>query len=240
VSASIRAVLFDAVGTLLRLREPVGETYGRMAARHGVRLPAWRLDDGFRRILAGAPPMAFPGEPPERAHALERAWWRARVRETFRATDQTARFADFEAFFDALFVHYGTAEAWEAMPGAADALGALTARGLRLAVASNFDHRLPSILEELDLLGFFEIVWGPARAGAAKPDPAFFHGLLARLGVEPAAALHVGDDPSEDLAGARAAGLRAVAVEPPATLADLPARIAALDARDAGAGPGGP
>lgn len=233
MSEPLRAVLFDAVGTLLRLREPVGETYGRLAADHGVRLPAWRIEDGFRRILASAPPMAFPGEPPERVRALERAWWRSRVRETFRATDQTARFADFDAFFDALYTHYASTAAWEAMPGAASALASLRARGLRLAVASNFDHRLPSVLEGLGLLELFEVVWGPAEAGAAKPDPAFFRGLLARLAIPAEAAVHVGDDPEHDLAAARAAGLRAIAIEPPATLADLPARIASLEAEGA-------
>ncbi|HKJ25313.1 MAG TPA: HAD-IA family hydrolase, partial [Myxococcota bacterium] len=174
--------------------------------------------------------MAFPGEAPERVRALERAWWRSRVRETFRATDQSARFTDFDAFFDALFAHFAGADAWQATPGAADALAALGARGLRLAVASNFDHRLPSILEALGLLGFFEVVWGPAQAGAAKPDAAFFRSLLSHLALPAAAALHVGDDPDDDVAAARAVGLRALAIEAPATLADLPARIASLEA----------
>jgi len=229
VSAPLQAVLFDAVGTLLRLREPVGETYGRIATAHGVQLPAWRLEDGFQRIFAAAPPMAFADAPPEAVRALERDWWRSRVRETFRATDQTARFADFDAFFAALFAHYGTGAAWEAMPEAAGALAGLRGQGLRLAVASNFDHRLPSVLEALGLAAFFEIVWSPGEAGVAKPDPAFFRGLLQRLDVPAEAALHVGDDPDDDLAGARAAGLRVLAIEAPATLADLPERIAALE-----------
>ena len=110
----IEAVLFDAVGTILRLREPVGETYARFAEGHGVVLPAWRLEDGFRRILRGAPPMVFAEEPEASLPAAERAWWRARVRETFKATDQTARFADFDAFFDAVFAHYASASAWQA------------------------------------------------------------------------------------------------------------------------------
>ena len=58
--SEIRAVLFDAVGTLIELREPVGETYARMARPFGVALPAWRVDDAFRRILKRAPPLVFP------------------------------------------------------------------------------------------------------------------------------------------------------------------------------------
>jgi len=230
VSGTVRAVLFDAVGTLLRLREPVGQTYSRLARAQGVDLPAWRLEDAFGRVLAAAPAMAFPGAPPERVPALERAWWRSRVRETFRATDQSARFADFDACFDSLFAHYATRAAWQPAPGVRRALGLLRSAGLRLAVASNFDHRLASILQALDLLDFFEILWGPAQAGTAKPSAAFFRGLVERLGLPPEAVVHVGDHPEQDLAAARGAGLRVLDVRPPATLADLPERIGALQA----------
>jgi len=236
VSAPLRAVLLDAVGTLLQLREPVGQTYARLAGAQGMTLPAWRLEDAFERILAAAPDMAFPGEPPERVRALERAWWRSRVRETFRATDQTARFADFDAFFDALFAHYAAPAAWRPAPGASRALARLRAAGLRLAVASNFDHRLASILQGLGLLDFFEVVFGPAEAGTTKPSAAFFERLLERLGLPPEAVVHVGDDPEQDLAAARRAGLRVLAMRAPATLADLPERIQAL--QDASRGEG--
>ena len=225
----LRAVLLDAVGTLLRPHEPVGETYARVAAAHGVRLPGWRLEDGFRRIHAKAPPMVFPDAHPDAVPDLEREWWRMRVRETFRATDQMARFADFDRFFHALFAHFGTADAWEALPGAATALSALRGEGRRLAVASNFDHRLPAILQALDLLPFFELVWGPREARAVKPEPAFFARLLARLEVHADEAVHVGDDPEDDVEGARRAGLRVVAIGAPATLDGLPDRIRALE-----------
>lgn len=49
-----------------------------------------------------------------------------------------------------------------------------------------------------------------AEAGAAKPDPALFHGALARAGVDANQALHVGDDPELDVAAAQAVGMRAV------------------------------
>ncbi len=225
----IRGLLFDAVGTVIALREPVGETYGRFAAEHGIRLPAWRLEDGFQRILRGAPPMAFPGEPPERVRELERDWWRQRVRQTFKATDQTARFADFDAYFGALFAHYAGAGAWQPSPGAVETLSQLRAEGRRLAVASNFDHRLAPVLEALELMDFFDAALGPAELGAAKPDPAFFHAALARLGWKADETAYVGDDPEQDGAAAHAAGLHAVVIEPPATLRDLPARIRTVE-----------
>lgn len=224
----LRLVAFDAVGTLIHPREPVGASYARLARAHGVELPAWRLEDAFRRVLRGAPAMVFPGEAPARRAARERAWWRDVVRATFRAADQMAVFPDFEALFAALFAYFGESGAWRSAPGAAAALRALTAAGRRTAVLSNFDHRLPAILVGLGL-GEVEAVLLPGELGAAKPDPRFFAAAGARLAVAPGEAVYVGDDPEQDLAAARAAGWRAVDVGSLATLAALPDAIAALE-----------
>ncbi len=229
----IRAVLFDAAGTLIRPREEIGETYARFAAEFGVRLPASRLGEAFGRVLRSAEPMVLPGADPETSEAFEREWWRQRVRSTFRAADSTVRFHDFNAFFDAIFRHFATAEAWCAMPGAGDVLRALRARDLATGVISNFDHRLPALLEGLGLADLLDTVVRPFDAGAAKPDPRIFRVALERLGVPAEAAVYVGDDAEVDAVGARGAGLHAIVLDETSSLADLPARID-------GMGDGGP
>jgi putative hydrolase of the HAD superfamily len=215
------------VGTLIALREPVGETYARLARRHGVRVPAWRLEDAFARVMASAPALPADADPSARA-AAERSWWRDRVRETFRAADQLARFDDFEAFFEALWVHYAGAAGWRLVPGAARALAALRAAGLRLGLVSNADARLEGVLEALGLGGAFDAVVRGAEAGAPKPDARPFALCLARLGVAPERALFVGDRAREDVEAARAAGLRAVLTRDLATLPGIPAPLRAL------------
>jgi putative hydrolase of the HAD superfamily len=227
-AAPIQAVLFDAAGTLIRLREPVGETYARFARRWGVALPASRIEEAFARVMAQARPEPQPGEPLATAAAREEAWWSARVRETFRAADAEARFSDFGACFDALFAHYGSAAAWLLAPGTEEALDELAARGLRLAVVSNFDQRLRGLLQELGVHARFEALTLPADAGAAKPNRAIFEVALKRLGLAPHRAAYVGDRAEEDVAAAEGVGLHAVNVSGLATLAEIPARIAAL------------
>jgi len=226
--ARIRLVGLDAAGTLIRVAEPVGDTYARLALGYGVAVPAGRLEDAFRRVLASAPPMVFPDVPPDAVAARERDWWRERVRAVFRAADQMVRFADFEAFFAAIFAHYARSEAWRAAPGAAAALRALRSPARRAAVLSNFDHRLPAILAGLDL-DAFDAVLRPSDLGAAKPDPRFFLRAAARLGAAPHEAVYVGDDPEQDLAPARRAGWRAIDATSLATLDELPGRIDALE-----------
>jgi putative hydrolase of the HAD superfamily len=221
----IRGVLFDAAGTLIRLREPVGATYARFAAQHGVRLPASHVDDAFRRVFRGMPPLVAADADPAASRAAERAWWRELVRRTFRAADGSAVFRDFDALFDALFAHYADPSAWIAAPGAEACLRALREGGLRTGVVSNFDHRLGGLLAGLGLAPWIEVVVRPADAGAAKPDPRIFGLALARLGLAPEEALYVGDDADDDIAGATRAGLRAVDVATLASLADVPDAI---------------
>jgi putative hydrolase of the HAD superfamily len=197
----------------------------RLARPHGVDLPPAHVSDAFRRVFRGMPPLVFPDAPPGTLDARERAWWRELVRRTFRAADGTAAFRDFGAYFDALYAHYADPSAWRAAPGAREALDALRARGLRTGVVSNFDGRLPGLLAGLDLASRLEVVVRPADAGAAKPDARIFACALARLGVAAAETVYVGDDAQDDVAGASAAGLRAIDVSALASLAELPDRL---------------
>jgi putative hydrolase of the HAD superfamily len=224
------AVLFDAAGTLISTAEPVGETYARIAREHGVALPPALIDDAFRRVFEKAPPMAFPGETRERAAELERTWWRARVRETFLAADGTARFSDFEAVVAALFAHFARGAAWQLRPGAEATLAALRAEGRRLAIVSNFDQRLHPVLHDLGLAHYFEQIVLPADCGAVKPNRAIFDACLARLALPPEACAFIGNHARFDVQASRAVGLTPIDVTELATLADLPARLGALEA----------
>jgi putative hydrolase of the HAD superfamily len=234
--ADVAAVLFDAVGTLIELRETVGITYARVAVTHGVELPEWRLADAFARVLAGSTPMVFPdaatprgavSKDRSRVHELERAWWHGVVRATFQATDSTARFTDFEAFFDALWRHYAGADCWRRREPVEPLLADLAAQGLSLGIASNFDHRLPEVLEAVEIGRFFGCITLPSEVGSAKPAPQLLAAACSALAVEPAATLYVGDSDG-DAQAARAAGLLYFDVRKPASAAALRAPLAAL------------
>jgi len=221
----LRAVLFDAVGTLIEIREPVGETYARFAAEHGAPISPWRLGEAFGRAMAAAPPLVFPDATPEEIDALERGWWRERVRATFLSADSAVRPKDFEACFEDLFRHFGTAAAWRMRAGARNTLKALAGRGLRLAVVSNFDRRLRPLLAELRVAEHFEQTVLPSDCGVAKPDPGIFAHALAMLGVAPAEAVFVGDDVERDIVAAQALGIHAINIHTLATLEELASQM---------------
>jgi putative hydrolase of the HAD superfamily len=181
-------------------------------------LSAAALQSAFPGALRAMPPMVFPGLDPHRVRDGEREWWRALVRSVFAAAGAGVPGADFDRCFDRLFTHFAGSAAWRCAPGAAELLAALRARGLRTGVLSNFDHRLPALLEALALAPLFEVVVLPSDAGAAKPDPRIFACALARLGVRAAEAVYVGDEAEDDVVASQRAGMHAIDVS---TLPDL-------------------
>lgn len=225
----IEAVLLDATGTLIELARPVGEVYAEAAARQGITLPAWRVQDAFERVMRRATPRVFPElTSRDEIAAAEKAWWDDLVRQTFQAVDSTVRFPDAPALYDDLFAAFARADAWRLRDGAREALDGLDAAGVRVGVVSNFDLRLEALLDALGIGSRLACVVLPAHCGARKPDAPIFRAALAALGLPAEAVVLVGDDPAVDLAGARAVGLRAIDVAALDSLADLPRRLGDL------------
>jgi putative hydrolase of the HAD superfamily len=99
--------------------------------------------------------------------------------------------------------------------GADDAPGTLAAlrdRGYRLAVVSNADGRVRALLEEAGLSAHFEFVVDSAEVGVEKPDPRIFHSATARLDLPASSCAYVGDIYEIDVLGARGAGLEAILI----------------------------
>jgi len=217
-----RAILFDAAGTLIELRRSVGESYASIAAEHGVALPAWRLEDAFGRVLRRMPAMCFPDAPSNEIRDLEHAWWRDLVRQTFLAADSTVAFADFTAFFAALWAYFAAPASWQPRPGVPETLVTLRAAGARLGVVSNFDHRLPDILQNIGISREIDCLILPGTHRVAKPDPRVFGPALEALGARAGDSVYVGDQAEVDGVAAADAGLGFVDASRLASLAELP------------------
>lgn len=210
----IRALLFDAAGTLIEPAEGVAGVYARCFARAGWPLEPPRVRAAFGTVFsdAAAPDYAAFSD----GDAVERAWWRGVVFETLRAcgVDPLADEARAGDCFESLFRHYAAPGAWRVFPEVEGVLEAARRAGLVTGVVSNFDRRLHGILDGLGLS--FGFVLTSADARARKPDPGIFRQALARLGMEAAEVRHAGDSPEADGVGARSAGIVPFLVERPA------------------------
>jgi HAD superfamily hydrolase (TIGR01509 family) len=207
--AGLDAVTVDAYGTLVRLADPTPALGAALAAAGVERTP--------EEVAA--------------AFAEEVRHYRPRsLRGRDEPSLQTLREECVGIFLAALRAELGAAAfvpsfigalVFEPIDGAAEVLDELRGRGLRLAVVANWDCALRGVLEQLGLAPRFETIVASAEAGAEKPDPEIFRVALERLGVEPARALHIGDE-DVDERGAAAAGMRFA----PAPLTALLGRVA--------------
>lgn len=204
----VQAAIFDAAGTLIHLRDPVGVGYSRVARRHGFSLEPGAAEIAFRAAWESMPRFGS-GEPDSGGHGdgSERSWWRRLVFQVLEAA-APGRCLEPDAYFEELFAEYAKPELWCPFPETVTTLDALAARRLRLFVLSNFDSRLLPILGGHGLLPYFEEVFYSGATGQAKPSREAFGHAVDRIGLAASQCLHIGDDPVADWQGARCAGLQ--------------------------------
>jgi putative hydrolase of the HAD superfamily len=207
IDDAIRAVFFDAVGTLLFPRVPVSQTYAEFARRHGAQLNEDDLRTPFREAFARQEKLDFHDG--WRTDELrERARWRAIVADVLPVTDCEACFVDLWNWFSMPI-------AWSVNPEASAVLADLRERGLTLGVASNFDSRLTGLVSLIpDLVRVRDRCVVSSLVGWRKPAHEFFAAVANIAGCNAEQVLYVGDDLRNDIHGATAAGLRAVLFDP--------------------------
>jgi putative hydrolase of the HAD superfamily len=207
-ASSLDAITIDGFGTLVELDEPV-ERLRHALAQRGVERPAGSVASAFAAEVEYYLAHSVTAADPESL---------ARLRRECASIFLEAAGAELEpeefvpAFVESLV--------FQPLEGAVSALERLRAAGLELACVSDWDIGVGEELERAGLRRYFSTVVSSAETGAEKPDPGVFAEALARLGLSPARALHVGDTDG-DRDGAAAAGL---AFEP-APLATLPERL---------------
>ena len=207
---TIKAVFFDAAGTLIKPARSVGESYAAIAAKHGKEVSSTNVTERFRTCFDAAPRLAFPGATEDTVAALERDWWKSLVAQVF---EPWSPFVRFEEYFAELFAYFASPNAWTLYPEVLETLTSLKERDLILDVISNFDSRLVRILDGLGAGAQFENIFVSSRVGYAKPDGRIFNAALSCHGLAPAQALHVGDSEINDLSGANQAGIKGILVE---------------------------
>src|SRR4051812_47470264 len=94
-SHKVKAIFFDAAGTLFTVNGSVGTIYADLARQYGKGVSVANLEAGFRRYFATAPPMAFPSASPTQIPTLEKQWWETLVRDVFSSLGLFPRFDEY-------------------------------------------------------------------------------------------------------------------------------------------------
>lgn len=203
-AATPRAVLLDALGTLVELQPPAPLLRSELRRRLGVSLSEADCARAIGAEIRYYRAHLDEGRDPGSLAALRRHCAGA-LREALPATAHDAT-TDLGALTDALLASLR----FRPYPDAAPALATWRARGRRLVVVSNWDVSLHDVLARVGLAASLDGVVTSAEAGSRKPAPQIFARALELAGAGASEAIHVGDSIEEDVAGARAAGIEAV------------------------------
>jgi HAD superfamily hydrolase (TIGR01549 family) len=120
-----------------------------------------------------------------------------------------------DAALETLRLYHSQSNLWEGvLPGVPEALADIRERVDRMIVISNANGKLHVLLDRVGLSGFFDVIVDSFVEGVEKPDPRLFEIALGRAGARADEALHVGDIYHVDVAGARAAGMVPLLLDP--------------------------
>jgi putative hydrolase of the HAD superfamily len=133
-------------------------------------------------------------------------WWLTILEDLFPQSPETAR-RMWELFkvnyFDSLF------------PDTIPILEMLTERGVPLGILSNYGTHLLDLLPKLGIFDYFNFIIVSAIVGVTKPDPRIFEIAIEEAGVPPDQILYIGDNPVDDIQGAKNVGIDAILINRP-------------------------
>lgn len=205
-----RAVLCDAVGTLIYASPPVVETYLEFGRKFGSRLSrdevALRFHQAFHaeeRADAFATNTSTYRLSTSEAH--ERCRWQRIVQAVFVELPDSGG-----ELFATLWNHFADSRNWQVFDDVADSLQSLKSLGVVLGIASNFDRRLVAITQRFESLAACDHIFCSSLLGHSKPSPEFFLAAEKALKLSPQEILLVGDDWENDFQAGTAAGWRAI------------------------------
>ncbi len=197
-----RAILLDALGTLLAIEDPAPRLAGLLRERHAIEVSSAQAGQALRAEMSYYREHCIRAADAERLQALRLECAAIVARELGGAATELTPASLLPTLLDSLrFVVF---------PEVPRALERFRAAGARLVVASNWDISLHAVLRETGLLELLDGVVTSAEIGASKPSGELFAAALALAGAEAWQAAHIGDSFSEDVEGATAAGIEAV------------------------------
>ena len=197
MSNPTHVITVDAAGTLIRPWPSVGAVYGKTARDFGLSVKDEEVDRRFYDVFGKVQ------KDRKITSGKEKDFWKQVVLAVF---EPHAKKRNLDPLFEELWELFARGDHWRLADGARDTLSELQERGYRLAVLSNNDSRLRSVLKDLAIDSLFEKIFISSEMGVEKPDPAIFRDVEKSFGKEPSRFLHVGDSHSRDFEGARTAG----------------------------------
>jgi putative hydrolase of the HAD superfamily len=207
IPPTVKAIFFDAVGTLIHPEPPAITVYGEVGRRLGSQLQREVIRANFARAFCRQDELdKANGYITDERREVQR--WQAIVAESL--TD----LPNADEVFANLFSYFGRSSSWRWLKEADPVLNELSSRGFALGMASNFDGRLRDVLAPFPAMKLLSALVISSEVGWRKPASAFFAAVCRSVDLSPEQVLYVGEDLVNDYQGARDAGLHSVLFAP--------------------------
>jgi putative hydrolase of the HAD superfamily len=200
----VDCVLFDAGDTLLAPAPSFQGRFVAVAADHGLPLEEAAVDAAIADAIRAA---SWPSDWTD--PATQRSFWVDFYRQVLAGLGHD----DGMELAEGLVAAFSDPACYRLFDDVRPALEELAGLGVTLGVVSNFEPWLEDVLALQEVDHLFAAVAISGKLGVAKPDPAIFHWALQEAGADPAATVHVGDQPVNDVDAARAVGLTPVLID---------------------------
>ena len=205
---TIRAVLFDYSGTLFRLEEDDSWFAGMSVDERAV---DGHVQAELMRRLTAPTGRSVDMDPQTYQAWVNRDLAAHLHREAYLHVLRESGLADHHA--ELLYDRVIDPSSWTPYPDTARVLSGLHQRGLKTAVVSNIAFDVRPAFHAIGVADDVNEFVLSFEVGAVKPQPEIFHTALARIGVDAADALMVGDSEEADGA-ARDVGCAFALVDP--------------------------
>ncbi|KZT65942.1 HAD-superfamily hydrolase [Daedalea quercina L-15889] len=208
---AIRAVLFDALFTIVAPRQPIYVQYSQTFEPYLGVLDPDMLKKSFKSALR-----QVQKEKPAYESGAE-GWWGEVIKRTAlgAGADPRAVERSLDEIAPWLLHRFSSREGYKLFDDSIPTLQRLRSANIRTGLISNTDARMRAVLDDLDATRHLDTILLSSEEGIEKPAREMFLRACARLGIQPSEAVHVGDELPADYYGAKESGLEALLVRRP-------------------------
>jgi putative hydrolase of the HAD superfamily len=220
------AVFFDAGETLVHPHPTFPDLFAAILQREGHAVPAETIRDRIHVVFERFKRAADEEELWTTTLEKSRAFWHDVYGIFLRDLDIDGE----EGLIDRVYEGFTDLTNYRLFDDVRPALDRLRDAGLELGVVSNFEAWLEQLLEELGVIGYFDVRVISGAEGMEKPDPRIFRLAMDRAGVRPEQSVYVGDNPEFDVDPAAAVGMLPVLIDRRDRFPDAPGlRITSME-----------